>query len=75
MQTSFKLDLINEYGFNAYISAKYDNKGRLYCYTWENPTDTAKQVVSLKMNSKIKLGYLELKMWIATLQEVCTLPQ
>lgn len=68
MQNNFKLDLIKEYGFNAYVSVKYDRTLRLYNYTWENPSEKAKQNVSLRMNSKTKLGYSELTKWIETLE-------
>jgi hypothetical protein len=70
MQTEFKIDLIQERGFIAYISAKYSTTDRMYQYTWENPTEEAKNCYSVNLNSKIKLGYIELTEWIKTIQPV-----
>lgn len=70
MQKEFKIDLIKERGFIAYISVKYDTSNRMYHYTWENPTEEAKNCYSVNLNSKIKLGYVELSQWIKTIQPV-----
>lgn len=68
MQTVFKINLVQERGFIAYISAKYSTTDRMYQYTWGNPTEEAKNCYSVNLNSKIKLGYIELTEWIKTIQ-------